>query len=201
LKNYRFDGDRKLCEVASWAIWDVDIKNTKIIEQNIESLNGSIVFVGLNFGGTDDDAQKGREWGNFHCGRDSRLPKLLNNTRFKGAYMTDIIKNKATSKSKELMKKIKKREIDVNKYIKIFIKEINQLQTNDIEMYLFGNGVKSIFSDHVMKHEDFNKLKEKVKKCQRIHHYSLINPFFLKKAGVQLGLVSSKPGFKFELLW
>jgi len=193
LKEFEKDGI-KLREVASWAVWDdKDIKNPKIIEDNKEELNGKIVFVALNFGGKKRP-NDWKDWQNFH-GKgvgDQRLCKILSKPEFKGAYMTDLIKNLHNSKAKQAIKIFKTDETKRNEDIEFLFKEIELLGTENIEMYLFGADVAWLFVNFVMKHPNFKTLKQKIIKCQRIHHYSPLVTNFEKIATVQLGLAEPK---------
>jgi hypothetical protein len=190
----------KLSMVASWALWDPDnIEDTSIIEQNVPLLNGSIVFVGLNVGNTKFLTG---DWKNFHApakGGATRLQTLLGNTRYEGAYMTDIIKNEPTPSPVELMEKIKKGKIDVDTHIKNFIEEISLLHTDDIELFLFGRAVETLFRRYVMNQPSFAALQKKVKICQQIDHYSPRNKYFLVRAPAQLGLVPTS--IQKNVLW
>ena len=186
----------ELSKFASWAIWDKqDIEDTKIIEGSKKKLKGNIVFVALNFG-SKKRPDDWKDWQNFH-GKgvgDTRLYKLLSDKRFKGkfkgAYMTDIIKNHPNSASVNFIKKLK--DAEINKNINFFFKEINLLKKTNIVMYLFGETVENIFKDYVVHHKKFKTFKQKVIKCQRIDHYSGRNKYFKKRAPVQLGSVKPK---------
>jgi hypothetical protein len=186
----KFDMPDSVTEIGGW-LFDFCLKLTEI-----HLLNGSIVFVGLNVGNTKHLTG---DWKNFHAparGGATRLQTLLGNTKYKGAYMTDIITNEPMPTAAELMEKIKQKKIDVNTHIKNFIEEIDLLKTNTIEMFLFGKDVETLFRDHVMNHADFPALKKKIKTCQQIDHYSTGNTGFMVKASAQLGLDVPK-----NLLW
>jgi len=66
------------------------------------------------------------------------------------------------------------------------------LGSNDIEMYLFGKNVETLFMKYIMCHENFKQFKQKVRKCQRIHHYSGRVRNFEDIAPIQLGLSDLK---------
>jgi len=203
LKKIKYE-DIELSKLASWAIWDdKDIKNTKIIDENIDKLKGNIVFLALNFGGKKPDDWE--DWQNFHGkGRgDKDLRKLLSWTRFKGAYMTDIIKDLNNSDGKEAVK-IFEDETKRNNDIDFLFQEIELLETENIEMYLFGKDVEKLFKKYVMKHNNIKTFQQKVIKCQRINHYSPQVTDFEEKAAVQLGLPVKKnqiKKWKYPPLW
>ena len=195
----------KLSEAASWAIWDKkDINNLEIIEENTEKLKGGIVFIGLN---CSAGVPNWKNWQNFHCDGfgDRRLRDLLSGTRYEGAYMTDIIKNYNNPDAELAVKIFKSYETKRNKDLDFLFQEIEQLKTNNIEMYLFGEKAEWLFENFVMKHDNFKSFKQKVNKCQRIHHYSGQVTDFEKKARVQLDLAEPKNpienGWKYKPLW
>ncbi|MCL1958901.1 MAG: hypothetical protein FWF68_04805 [Spirochaetes bacterium] len=204
LKKTKYE-DVELSKFASWAIWDKDIENTEFIEKSLDKLNGNIVFVALNFGGKKPDDWK--DWQNFHCkGRGDRiLNNFLSKTEFKGAYMTDLIKDLHNSNGKQAEKIFENNETKRNKDIDFLFQEIEMLKTNNIEMYLFGEGVETLFKEYVIGHEGFEAFKQKIIKCQRIHHYVQRFQNFEKIASVQLNLTEPKnqieKSWKYPPLW
>jgi hypothetical protein len=144
-------GDKNLGKFSSWAIWEKKDIN-KFIEANLHDLKGDIVFVGLNFG---EEVKPWQDWQNFYGVE--RLINLLSSPeakdKFKGAYMTDIIKNYHEPNSREALKfiKDKKNEDFRNQNIDFFFEEIEMLKAPTIEMYLFGAAVEEVFRKYVMK--------------------------------------------------
>jgi hypothetical protein len=204
LKKTKYD-DKELCKLASWAVWDKDdIENTKVIEDNIEGLNGKIVFVALNF---SRERNVWEDWQNFHCdGRgDKRLRDLLSGTKYQGAYMTDLIKNNHNANADEAKKEFKHDKEKRDKDIDFLFKEIELLGAENIEMYLFGGDLEELFEDYVMKHKDIEKFKQKVIKCQRIHHFSPQVTDFEAVASLQLELDDKikklEKNWKYKPLW
>ena len=204
LKEFEKDGI-KLREVASWAVWDKDnINNLKIIDEKIDKLKDDIVFVGLNFSRETPDWEN---WKNFHCDSfaDKRLRDLLSGTKYEGAYMTDLIKNYHNADPEEAIKNFKldeaKRKIDID----FLFKEIDLLGKENIEMYLFGKDVEWLFDKFVREHENFKTFKQKIIKCQRIHHFSSQVTDFEVIASVQLGLSNKTDQlvkkWKYDPLW
>jgi len=119
--------------------------------------------------------------------------------------MTDIIKNYNNPDSEQAVKTFKSYETKRNKDINFLFQEIEQLKTNNIEMYLFGEKVECLFENFVMKHDNFETFKQKVIKCQRMHHYSPQVTDFEEKARVQLDLADPKNqienNWKYKPLW
>jgi hypothetical protein len=205
LKTTKYDDKVELSKLASWAIWDKDdINNLEVIEKNIDQLNSKIVFVALNFSTEKQDWQN---WQNFHCDShaDKRLRDLLSGTKYQGAYMTDLIKNYHEPNSDEAIKNFKKDGVKTNKDIDFLFKEIELLETENIEMYLFGEKVEWLFENYVMKHDNIKTFQQKVIKCQRIHHFSSQVTDFEAVASLQLGLDVSKKQiekkWKYDPLW
>jgi hypothetical protein len=202
------DGSKKpnkLPYFASWAIYDDSVLESsfeQIVQKNIKYLNGRIVFVGLNFSAP---LKKGWEpWGNIRGNFNFRW--LLDGTHFnvekyKGAYITDLIKNQVGSKAIKVVKKINP-EI-INKNIDLFFEEIDMLGSDNIEMYLLGSHVEYLFKKYVMSSKKIDTFKKKVKKCQRIEHYSGQNTGrFRDFAPSQLGLVDPPAqGTPIYMLW
>jgi hypothetical protein len=199
------DGSKKpnkLPYFANWVVYDKNLPPEQVVNKNINILKGDIVFVGLNF-----SKKLKNDWGPWRNIRgDKNFDWLLdgknfNVEKYRGAYITDIIKDYIGSVAFAVMKQLDKTRI--NKNIEWFLEEIEMLPSNNIEMYLFGVLVKDIFEKYIMNSkEKFDKLKEKVKKCQQIQHYSRANPRFRIFAPSQLGLVDPPvEGTKMNILW
>ena len=92
---------------SSWAIWDeLDITNTKVIEDNEKYLHSRFIIVGLN---VSANIQFEDDWANFHRGRyDDRLRTAFNKHSYiKGAFMTDLLENTIQSDSSQLTSLLK----------------------------------------------------------------------------------------------
>jgi len=200
IKNFKFrtefyTRENRLDEVASWAIWNpFDLNDTKIIETNesINKLKPNIVFILLNFAGNGDvnfEDPAWKSWQNFHTNypMDKRLFNVLNDPKYEGAYMTDIIKCVKTSGTDELKQMIKNDGIDMNTQRDILINEINILNNNNLEIYLMGNYTERIFNKYIYK-----DLQGKIQKPKRILHPSTDgirnNTVFYEKIRSQLGI-------------
>jgi len=185
-----------LDRIASWAIWDSkNLKNTKFIEEDeyINKLNPNIVFVGLNFAGTDNDHQKDSTWDswqNFHSDRimDKRIFNAFSETKYEGAYMTDIIKYSATSNAETLWQKIKNGEINITLQLKMFVEEISVLNTDSIELYLMGNDPYKIYERYFMERFEFRSIINKIKVYKNIGAPAPRNTRWMEKLGEILDL-------------
>ena len=112
---------------ASWAIWnpDASIKmDTEVIATHIEQLHTSVVMVGLNISNALP-----QPWSNFHFGlHDRKLNYAFNQSPYRGAYMTDIIKGEIDAKSSNIKAKIKSGEIDIAKHVSLFKTEMEDVE-------------------------------------------------------------------------
>jgi len=118
----------------SFAVWDDNnIDNLFVIEKNVNDLNQNIVIVGLNINGGVKKLQ------NFHLkhpgGRDSWLRNAFNKGCFRGAYMTDIIKN--SKSSRQLAVDLSKENIDKN--LLIFREEMFFINSKDTFIIAIGD--------------------------------------------------------------
>jgi hypothetical protein len=184
-----------LPHVTNFALWDENNpKDLAIIEDSIGELKVNYVFVGLNFAGKGNVAPEWQNWNNFHCSTgphrgDNRLQTLLNKSKFRGAYMTDIIKNYATPNAATLAARIQ--DIDEPTHIKWFVEEINLLETDNIQVFLLGKDVE----DKFIKYSNLlEPIRSKVSLCQRIEHFGPANARFPKWVPVQLGLRDNDVG-------
>jgi len=186
----------KLPYFSSWAVYgENDLDNKEVIEDDvISSLNGNIVFVALNF---SSPLKSWGPWKNIHgnnnvrwlLGGEDKNFNAEKSNKYKGAYITDLIKNIIGPVAGKVMKEL---EIEnINKNIGWFFEEIDLLGSDCIEMYLFGNSVRDLFMDHVKKHKGYSRFRKKIKMCQHIYHYSgSNNGRFRKYAPEQLGLIN-----------
>ncbi|MCR5606632.1 MAG: hypothetical protein K6F69_07440 [Treponema sp.] len=118
----------KYGKYSSWTLWDENNRagmNWLADKDLLEKLSTNYVFVGLN---CSSPANKKIPpiFGNFHS-KDVNIKKLceaLENTKFKGCYITDIIKCLNESKSEILSEYLKKNPDYEKKQIQIFMEEI-----------------------------------------------------------------------------
>lgn len=170
-------------DVASWAIWedegdkpasnmglsilDLD-KNPKLLE----TLNTKIIMVGLNFSISTKEYPK---FHNFHC-EDSvnqhittirnaaKIRHAFKDTKYWGAYMTDIIKNFVEVDSN----KVKFDQEKINEHFEYFRKELNDIgaytENEKPVIIAFGNAVYKLLKKNLDKNE-YSKLI-------KVYHYS-----------------------------
>lgn len=152
----------KYGNVASWALWDDDnLRDTRIIDNNIGWLNSHHVGVGLNISKPVSD------WSNFRSGiHDRKLKMAFNKGRFKGFYLTDILKNVVNPNSKKVQELLKDGEIDLKPHIDFFIQEMKDIKVNDETVFVtFGYDANLLFETY---------LKKEFPKNEVVHlkHYS-----------------------------
>ena len=137
-------------EYASWAIW-ADGKNhtdgigdwSVLTDENIlHNANTDYVFVGLNAAEHDQKTEL-VAWCNFHSKdskqKDYKLRCALKETKFWGAYMTDIIKGYEKTESAAVMEFIKNNPQKYEKDLECFRREM-QLLAGDKKPILIAMG-------------------------------------------------------------
>ena len=192
----------KLPYFSSWAIYgENEVIDKEVLEDEvIRSLNNNVVFVGLNFSYALPSS-----WGFWHNIYANYNVKWLlsgenfNVEKYRGAYITDIIKNVVGKNASTVSTNLTLENI--NKNIGWFFEEIDLLGSDSIEMFVFGTVAADLFSEHVMKRNEFPAFQKKVRKCQHINHYSKKNEdTFRKYAPAELGLIASSSTVK-RWLW
>lgn len=156
---------------SSWAIWNPkDITDLSVIESNHMTLQSKVVMVALNI-----SAKVDKPWQNFHVGKnDYKLKKAFNDTSYRGAYMTDLIKVHTNPNSKEVLNNLT--EDDLQKSFDRFYEEMNTLEaTQETLFILFGNYVKEIFLQGPIFH--YNNIVC----CQHYAYYGLKTEEWIKK--------------------
>jgi uracil-DNA glycosylase len=156
---------------ASWALWDkTDYRNLGLIESGITRLKPRYFFVGLN-----PSVGKNRitePWRHFHCTRQGSMEgvmaEVLMDTKYEGAYITDILKNcdEGTTAGAKEYKKTKPGMVE--KDITLFLREYELLKPEKV--FVFGFAAQEIFRKY-----------ERLKDIPFVHvrHPS---PRFIKKA-------------------
>jgi hypothetical protein len=145
---------------ASWAIWNPKrAEDASIIAKHLDDLKTSVVMVGLNvsrpIGGT---------WQNFH-GRDHarKLMYAFNDSPYRGAYMTDLIKGKVEARAKRLSDTLKG-EDDLREHIDAFDVEMRHVGVSQHALFiLFGHDVTRLFRKHFAHYPN----------CVSCAHYSM----------------------------
>ena len=132
---------------SSWAIWNpANPADARIVTEHQGCLKASIVMVGLNISGPIPNT-----WQNFHSADHARkLMFAFNDSPYRGAYMTDIIKGEVESKSGRLMARLRNGSIDVQKHIDTFRTEMCDLGAHEHSLFiLFGKDVAQFFANHL----------------------------------------------------
>jgi hypothetical protein len=145
----------KYGNVASWALWDDEnLSDTRIIENNIGWLNSRFVGVGLNI------SKPVSAWSNFRSGKhDRKLKMAFNKGRFKGFYLTDILKNVVNPNSKKVQELLKYGEIDLKPHIDFFIQEMKDIKVNDETVFVtFGYDANYLFETYLKKEFPNNEI-------------------------------------------
>lgn len=159
-KEHYLEIAEKYGEFASWAVWadagdkpksnigDISIfdveKNPAILNQ----LNPNVVMVALNFSRTIN-----REtFVNFHDKRpraqDYKIRHVFKNTKYYGAYMTDIIKDFEELISGKVVAYLKQNPAFEEQNIRLFKQELDDLRTDNPLIIAFGVPVYDILMKH-----------------------------------------------------
>lgn len=139
---------------ASWAIWDYkNEKNPSIIAQNFDQLHSRFIFLGLNISGSLNNV----DWINFHGGiHDRKLKFAANETKLRGAYITDLFKDISEAQSSKIDKLLTKGVIDKN--VQSFRKEMKAIRiVDDSHFIIFGEKAKKYFDEFFKQHFIKNK--------------------------------------------
>ena len=171
---------------SSWAIWELPGSTVK---SNTESLrwvnnpdllkiiNTGYVFVGLNIAGThgDQDGHFQKPWANFHSGysyqNDYKLRCALQDTKYWGSYITDVIKNYPEVESGKVKQYLNRHPEVILSNIRNFEEELSYLgnkpvlvamggETNRILNKYLGDRYKVV----VIKHYSYTISKENYRK-------------------------------------
>lgn len=139
--------ERKYGRYSSWAIWDpADPRSSDIVRKNIDQLNPKIVMVSLNVSATIYEP-----WSNFRIGKnDRKLIHAFNQGEYRGAYMTDILKDEVEVDSSNIRKKIKSGELDINHHVDAFKTEMKDVGASKDSLFiLFGKIVEETFKKYL----------------------------------------------------
>ena len=129
-------------KLASWAVWDPsNPKDTSFIEKSNTKLHTKVVIVGLNI-----SQELSTNWLNYHTeGHDRKLRYAFNESPYRGAYMTDIIK-KVEVDSKKIHREIKFGKIPIYDHINNFRKEMKFVGADQDSLFiLLGKVTSDIF--------------------------------------------------------
>lgn len=120
---------------GSWAIWEpADEKDTTIIHNNYKQLNSKLVVLGLNI----SNRIKSSPWSNFRGGKhDRKLKYALNNSIYRGCYLTDIFKGVEARTANGLKEKLTPDIIDKN--ASHFVNEMKDIKiTSETKFLIMG---------------------------------------------------------------
>lgn len=150
----------KYGDCASWAIWaDENLKPKSNIgdmsifdlEKNpalLDILNPSVVMVGLNFSRQTEKVK----FINFHDKRpqaqDFKIRYAFRNTKFYGAYMTDMIKYYEEKVSGNVLNYLRNNSNFELENVFFFEQEIKDLKCQDPSIIAFGNDTFSLLKKH-----------------------------------------------------
>src|SRR5438105_4020841 len=139
--------ENKYAQHASWAVWNSrDLEDTSVIRENLRDLKTSVVMVALNISRELPSA-----WRNFHSRDHARkLMYAFNQSPYRGAYMTDIIKAYVEPSSARLQKQLVSGQLHVLSHVETFYDEMKDLGANNHTLFiLFGGDVTKLFNEYV----------------------------------------------------
>lgn len=132
---------------SSWAVWNpANPADTQIIGQDLSCLKTSVVLVALNISGRIQT-----DWQNFH-GRDHarKLMLAFNASPYRGAYMTDLIKDEVEANAGKLRARIRNGTVDVAKHVNAFRAEMHDVGVEEHALFvLFGKVAAHFFASHL----------------------------------------------------
>ena len=148
---------QKYGHYASWAIWadegktpksnveDLNVFDINNNEDLLKQLNPNIIFVGLNISRPIQVPLA-----NFHDSRtqamDFKIRHALKDSHFWGGYMTDIIKDFEQKVSGKVTSYLRKDKPFEEENIKIFQREINDLEVKTPIIVAFGKDAYTILT-------------------------------------------------------
>ena len=155
---------------ASWAVWaevsatpksnvgDMSIFDLEANRSLLETIKGDVVMVGLNISRSFTESFR-----NFHDpslkAHDFKIRYAFMNTRYYGAYMTDIIKDVEMVDSNALLKHLKASPALVRKNIEAFREELQDLNSGIPTILAFGIAAHRLLEDHISGNEYYRIIK------------------------------------------
>jgi hypothetical protein len=174
-KEHYLDIANKYGEFASWAVWteagekpksnigDIRIFDLEYNPNLLEQLNPNVIMVGLNFSRKIEKEL----FVNFHDkrpqGQDYKIRYAFKDTKFYGAYMTDIIKDFEEKISSNVMTYLKTNKEFEKQNISLFLQELRDLKSKDPLVIAFGNHTYDILDKHF----------REIYKIIKVPHYSI----------------------------
>lgn len=125
-------------EYGTWAIWPFykskqKEKDTSVIFQNYKDCHCRYVIVGLNVSKKIDQEKCLNFRGGVH---DRKLKYSFNTTKIRGAYMTDLFKNKVEANSVEFRNQIIKDVEKIAEDVSLFNEELSDVGVNSNTVFL-----------------------------------------------------------------
>jgi hypothetical protein len=172
----RFDAIRQRhgCH-ASWAVWaeasetpksnigDLSVLDVESNGSLLETIKGDVVMVGLNISRSFSEPFR-----NFHDpspkANDFKIRYAFANTKYYGAYMTDIIKDVAMVDSNDLLEHLKAFPSLVRQNINAFREELQGLNSGKPTILAFGSAAHRLLAEHISG-RDYSRLI-------KVTHYS-----------------------------
>ena len=167
----------KYGDVGSWAVWDEEGEMPKSNMGNMDifdldknpnllnELRNDVVMIGLNF---SRPVNFTKPYQNFHdrspYANDFKIRYAFNNTRYYGAYMTDVIKNTVIKSSQNMRSYINKNPKITKENIAYLREELEDLEAHQPLILAFGVDAYELLNDNLNKNH-FSKLI-------KITHYS-----------------------------
>jgi len=172
----RFDViKQKYGSCASWAVWapatrgpksnigDLSIFDLAANPTTLDTLNGSVVMVGLNISRSFVEPFR-----NFHDpnpnANDFKIRYTFASTPYYGAYMTDIIKNVEMVKSADLISHLRAHPTLIHSNVTTFRQELRDLPCRRPTILAFGLAAYNLLAE--------NLLPEEYLSLTRLTHYS-----------------------------
>ncbi len=172
----RFDAIRQQHgRYASWAVWaeasetpksnigDMSIFDVEANGSLLETIKGNAVMVGLNI-----SRSFSAPFRNFHDpspkANDFKIRYAFTNTKYYGAYMTDIIENVEMVDSNDLLEHLKASPSLVRQNVDAFREELQGLNSGKPTILAFGATAHRLLGEHISGREYSRLIK--------VTHYS-----------------------------
>ena len=160
---------------ASWAVWrdaaatpksnigDLTVFDLDSNPSLLETIQGGVVMVGLNISRSFSEPFR-----NFHDlsskANDFKIRYAFTNTKYYGAYMTDVIKNVEMVDSRDLLEHLKASPALVRHNVERFLEELQDLNSGKPIILAFGSAAHRLLANHVPAREYLRLVK--------VTHYS-----------------------------
>jgi hypothetical protein len=132
---------------SSWAVWNpAKPADSAIIANHVAELRASVVLVALNISRPIPN-----HWQNFHSHDHARkLMYAFNESPYRGAYITDLIKGEVETKAGRLSAKVSSGGINLREHVDTFRAEMDDVGVHENSLFiLFGKKVAQLFAGHL----------------------------------------------------